>query len=136
MEHGASLRLRRELPPLSALPERFAGPAHHQGDGWAAGCSFGGPWVRVGRIMASLQWGYAKNLAIFKRLSVLLPERSNCCNQQLCAFGGLRVGGLSPDGRNSTRTCSVGVVFLVAAPLLHGAVQGQYLALELWAGGT
>ena len=47
-------------------------------------------------------------LASLKRLSVLLPERSNCCNQRFCAFGGCLsigwTGQLSPDAANSTCT--------------------------------
>jgi hypothetical protein len=33
-----------------------------------------------------------------KRLSVLLPERSNHCNQRLCAFGGHLKGGSLLNG--------------------------------------
>src|ERR1035437_4166182 len=39
-----------------------------------------------------------------KRLSVLLPERSNRCDQPFCAFGGHHKGWLSPDRVDSNAT--------------------------------
>jgi len=90
---------RRGLAPLSALPERFAAvpkPA------WRVAPSVAEVILRC-RGSGSLQWGALLNLKMKQRLSVLLPERSNCCNQRLCAFGGCLVNGdvhgqISPDG--------------------------------------
>jgi hypothetical protein len=58
-----------------------------------AGCSFGGL-----HSMQPLSSGDTFiSFSTLKRLSVLLPERSNCCNQRLCAFGGRLKGRLSPE---------------------------------------
>lgn len=93
------------LPPLSALPERFAGPKAHHGGALTAGCSFGGRMTLTGD--APLSSGDTSwTLASLRRLSVLLPERSNCCDQRFCAFGGCLsigwTGQLSPDAADST----------------------------------
>ena len=93
--HGCA---RPVLPPLSALPERFAGPAYtvllHCVQ--TAGCSFGGLHRACGGCNLSpvgCRWWPGR-----QRLSVLLPERSDRCNQRSCAFGGLFCKKLSPDG--------------------------------------
>jgi len=81
------------LPPLSALPERFAGPACTQG-AQTAGCSFGGlqaaRWWQCNLSPVGCRAAAWRPAA---RWSVLLPERSDCCNQPSCAFGGLHWGG-------------------------------------------
>jgi len=49
-------------------------------------------WHRPGDLrVTSLQWGVVTGLADGWRLSVLLPERSNHCDQRFCAFGGHRL---------------------------------------------
>ncbi len=73
----------------------------HTNGAQTAVCSFGGRhhlWCA-----ASLQWGSSCPIAGPRRLSVLLPERSDRCNQRSCAFGGFLCRKLSPDGWDSKR---------------------------------
>jgi hypothetical protein len=82
------------LPPLSALPERFAGPADTPDTvrglrvAPSVGCT-NGNLSPVGMRTLAGQAGV--------RWSVLLPERSDRCNQPPCAFGGFPGRKLSPD---------------------------------------
>jgi len=68
-------------------------PGLHARGAQTAGCSFGG--LRVAHICRQpLSSGVSLvHVSMPQRLSVLLPERSDRCNQPSCAFGGLHGEG-------------------------------------------
>ena len=73
------------MPPLSALPERFAAPG-----AWHAACSFGGR-VAGDAVRASLQWGGAvgdRHAVAGGAGQSWVPERDGTLRAP-CAFGGL-----------------------------------------------
>jgi hypothetical protein len=88
------------------------------------GCS-----LCIARLAASLQWGYVCCLAAASRLSVLLPERSNCCNQQLCAFGGFHEENSLLTGKFYLLGIDI-VLGLSLAPLT--SLHGWLAAIQPW----
>ena len=85
-----------------------------------SGCGLLLRWVtrhRVNGVQPLSSGDTSKTWRIQDGRQSFLPERSDCCNQQPCAFGGHLKGRLSPDGQS-----------------LHGLAEPQVLCTHLCVG--